>query len=117
MSKNGGIAWDVSVGGEYEFVHTLSEAIHGMESVQNDEVYIDVHGWCFVPHSFRLMIHDLNSLGLISLKEVDFHSTVGHEFYMTLSRRGAGLSAARLDVLKIIDEEINDGFKLLESPA
>ncbi len=117
VSKNGVIAWDVSVDGEYELVHTLSEATHGMELVRNDDVYIDVHGWCFVPHSFRLMIHDLNSLGLISLKEVDFYSTVGHEFYMTLGKSGVGLSAARLDVLKAIDEEINEGFELSKTPA
>ncbi len=56
-------------------------------------------------------------MALLPGMEVDFYSTVGHEFYMTLSQSGAGLSAAKLDVLKLVDEEVNDGFKSLESPA
>ena len=32
--------------------------------------YIDHHAWCFVPHSFRLMLHDLHLLGLTELREV-----------------------------------------------
>ncbi|MGB3670852.1 MAG: methyltransferase domain-containing protein, partial [Phormidesmis sp.] len=83
VSKSGEIAWNSSATGKYSFVHSLEEALQGMKSVVRENAYLDVHAWCFVPHSFRLIVHDLFCLGIIPFKEVSFHPTSGCEFYVT----------------------------------
>lgn len=108
VSKAGNIAWDSTASGDYSFVHTLENAKHGIKSVLNEKKYIDVHAWCFVPHSFRLIIQDLFDLGLIPFQEVEFFPTEGCEFYLTLSRNGKGNDSSRLDLLKIIASEIKN---------
>ena len=79
-----------------------------MKSVLNSNVYIDIHAWVFVPHSFRLLICDLFSLGLISVQEIDFGRTVGCEFYITLARNGKGPNLSRMELLKKIKLEARD---------
>jgi len=129
VSKAGGGAWDATTVGEYSFMHSLEDALSGMKAVLNEKAYLDIHAWCFVPHSFRLMIHDLFCLGLIHLQEVDFFPTEGCEFFITLSRNGTGISRSRLDMLEIIESEIKlevldikeseikAGVKLSEEPT
>ncbi len=106
VSKSGSIAWNSSTAGEYKFVHSLRDALQGMKSVLNEKAYLDVHAWCFVPHSFRLIIHDLYCLGFIPFQEVGFFPTEGCEFYVTLGRMGKGINIPRLEMLDIIEFEI-----------
>jgi predicted SAM-dependent methyltransferase len=106
------IAWDETMQGDYSMVHTLEDAIRGMRDVSEAGVYIDIHRWCFVPHSFRLLIHDLSALGLIHLGEVDFHPTQGCEFYMTLGRAKRTMTSSRIDWLRQIDAESATGAGL-----
>lgn len=115
VSKGGAIVWDSSHTGEYKFVHS-EDALQAMKSVLNEKVYFDAHAWCFVPHSFRLMIHDLFCLGFIRLQEVDFFPTEGYEFFVTLSRKGKGINRSRLEMLDIIESEIKDGVSISEEP-
>lgn len=114
VSKAGGIAWDSSTAGEYNFVHSLEDALQGMKSVLNEKAYLDVHAWCFVPHSFRLIVHDLFCLRLIPFQEVDFFPTDGCEFYVTLGRRGQGINKSRIEMLEIIESEIKDEVSMSE---
>ncbi|MBL4774252.1 MAG: methyltransferase domain-containing protein [Alcanivoracaceae bacterium] len=105
VSKNNTIAWNKYVEGEYKFIHEPTDATRGMNSVLLNNKYIDIHAWCFTPHSFRLLINDLNFLGLINFKELDFYPTEGCEFYITLSKHGKNLNKSRLELLEIIDLE------------
>lgn len=105
VAKNGLIAWGAGYGGEYNFVHGLEEAKEAMDKVEKYSSPMDVHSWCFVPSSFRLLIDDLNSLGLINLKEVGYYPTEGCEFYITLGRNGAGSNLSRMELLKSIGHE------------
>ena len=109
VSKAGSIAWDSNTTGNYNCVHSLENALQGMKSVLNEKAYLDVHAWCFVPHSFRLIIHDLFHLGFVPFQEVGFFSTEGCEFYITLSRNGKGINRSRLEMLDIIESEITTG--------
>lgn len=113
VALNKAIAWQSKTTGEYSFVHSLQDALKGIETVQNTAAYIDVHSWCFTPTSFRLLIHDLFSLGLISLQEVGFFPTEGCEFFISLGRNGKGVQTSRLDLLKQIEIELTEpiGFK------
>jgi hypothetical protein len=105
VSRGGSLAWDRFQTGVYTFNNTLEQAREGMNRVTAKKEYIDVHAWCFTPHSFRLIMHDLHSLGLIQLREVAFFPTQGHEFFITLGRKGNGVNLSRLDMLKIIEAE------------
>ena len=112
VSKAGNIAWDSHTTGKYNFVHSLEDALQGMKSVRNENTYLDIHAWCFVPHSFRLIIHDLYCLGLIPFQEVEFFTTEGCEFYVTLSRKGKGIGRPRLEILDIIESEVRDDVSI-----
>jgi 2-polyprenyl-3-methyl-5-hydroxy-6-metoxy-1,4-benzoquinol methylase len=112
VSQSGKKTWNTRKTGEYNFIHSLENALRGMRSVVNEKSYLDVHAWCFVPHSFRLLIHDLFCLGLIYIKEVDFFSTEGCEFYITLGRKGQGVNKSRMEMLNIIEHEIMDGLNV-----
>ncbi|MSR32076.1 MAG: methyltransferase domain-containing protein [Gemmataceae bacterium] len=107
VSRDRQIAWGAGAGGALNFVHTLDDATSGMKTVLQDKAYLDVHAWCFTPHSFRLIVHDLCSLGLIGFREVDFLPTAGHEFFVTLSRSGKGINQSRLELLDMIDTELS----------
>ncbi|HEY0429087.1 MAG TPA: hypothetical protein VGC76_15005 [Pyrinomonadaceae bacterium] len=62
---------------EYSFSASREEVLKILEKSLENKEYIDCHAWCFTPHSFRLMIHDLYELGFIKLKEVDFFASEG----------------------------------------
>lgn len=115
VSKDGDIGWHAHSEGTFKLVHTLDDARNIMQSVLENQAYIDVHAWCFVPHSFRLLIHDLHGLGLIPFREVSFQLTDGYEFYITLSRQGTGINKTRLEILSCIEAEVKDENKQLTS--
>ncbi len=106
VSRNNQIVWAADASGALNFIHTPDDAASHMKQVLQDKSYLDAHAWCFTPHSFRLMIHDLYSLGLIKLREVDFLPTAGPEFFVTLSRSGKGIEQSRQDLLNLIDMEL-----------
>ena len=100
-------AWSSGPGekGDYAFVHSIAEAKKALGDVGEGNAYLDIHKWCFTPNSFRLMMRDLFELGLVQLKELSFHPPVGHEFYMTLSRRGQLPRESRLELMQRVLEE------------
>ena len=114
VSKGDRIAWHEGEGGEYKFIHTLANASDSIDAVKNKKEYIDVHSWCFVPHSFRLIIHDLYHLGLIPFRELSFHPTEGTEFFVSLSRKGEGIKTGRMELIRKIQLELQE-FEVFES--
>jgi len=107
VKKSGAIAWHAkSEGDDYDFIGSVEQAKRQMNSVIVHSKYIDCHAWCFVPHSFRLLIHDLHSLGFLPFTEVAFTSTHGSEFYVTLGRNGPGIEKSRMQMLKEIEAEM-----------
>lgn len=109
VKRSDRIAWDDCTGGAFQFSHSLQSSLDAIREYNDDDEYLDVHSWCFVPHSFRLIIHDLHLLGLIPFKEIGFYQTDGFEFFITLGRSGRGVSQTRLEMLKVIDSEMRDG--------
>lgn len=106
VSKGGHIAWDRHHRADYKFVHTIDHARDAIDQIRTKGSYYDVHAWCFTPHSFRLLIHDLRDLGLTAFKEVGFFETVGCEFFVSLSRAGTGVKLDRLQLLAQIEDEL-----------
>ncbi|HET7400381.1 MAG TPA: class I SAM-dependent methyltransferase [Usitatibacter sp.] len=104
-SKSHQLGWTEGTRGEYGFIHEAQYARDMIREVREKGSYLDIHNWCFTPHSFRLIVNDLHLLGFINLREVEFHSTEGCEFYVTLGRHGAGPGMSRLDLLRAVDAE------------
>lgn len=100
--RNNDIAWGKDeLGGADELAHTLAQAQeHWARSVSTSD-YIDVHCWRFTPASFRLLISDLQSLGLIGLEIKAEFDTTGCEFYVSLGKEvGAAVKLDRLSSLR-----------------
>lgn len=105
-TNDGQIAWSLDQSGDIVTTHSTSEAVNLWREMTKSDDYNDVHMSCFVPHSFRLLIKDLNALGLIDLKEVSFFPTVGCEFYVSLGRHGSGTELSRAQILSEINSEL-----------
>jgi len=107
VRKNGSFDWNEKKAGNdsYSFSHTSAESNKMIEAAEKKKAYVDAHCWCFTPTSFRLLIHDLNALGFIDLKEVEFFPTEGCEFFITLAKNGESADLDRMACLKKIREE------------
>ncbi|WP_147300618.1 hypothetical protein [Lysobacter silvisoli] len=110
VKLEGRIAWDGQHAqgrrlGEVEFAHTAQDARRGIEAA-GQGAYPDIHAWCFTPNWFRLLLGHLHRLGLAALRESSFHPTVGHEFYVALSRGGSGSGQDRLALLQASEREM-----------
>lgn len=111
VKLDGRIAWDAALAqgrslDAVEFVHTAQDASAGMDAVRQHDAYLDIHAWCFTPSGFRLLLDDLHRLGLVALRESAFGDTHGHEFYVALSRDGAGPGRDRLALMREAETEM-----------
>ena len=100
--KDGDETWETSRHpGRAELYESLETAKGRLRRAVESEEYIDVHGWQFVPSSFRLAICELHALGLTPMREVRFlHRWRRPEFYVSLSRSGAGCPLGRLELCR-----------------
>jgi SAM-dependent methyltransferase len=105
-TRNGLGVWGDPGPGTFGFSHTADQARSAMQSLIDADTYVDTHAWCFVPSSFRLLIEDLRALGLIELRETGFFPSEGCEFFVALSRDGAGPGLGRLELMHAIDREL-----------
>ncbi|VAW80545.1 hypothetical protein MNBD_GAMMA15-2367 [hydrothermal vent metagenome] len=106
VSRSGEISWNVDCGKPFSLRGSVEGAKSAMHSLVQDQKYYDVHVWCFVPHSFRLLIADLYAMGLIPFREVSFEPTRRREFYMTLGRSGKGSRFSRMELMERMDLEL-----------
>ena len=98
VSRNGEITWGEAAEGELRFLCPIEQVTAHLNGALRDGLTVDVHAWCFTPSSFRLLVHDLNALGLVGLHERAFFPTVGAEFYVTLAKGGAGAPLDRREL-------------------
>jgi SAM-dependent methyltransferase len=89
----------------FKFMHTKEDALQSIRSIQEHQAYLDLHAWCFVPHSFRLLMHDLFTLGMSPFKEIAFHPSVGCEFFVTIGRNGTLPAMGRQQLLDLVRSE------------
>lgn len=104
--KDHKLSWDARARGDYVFLHSAQYARSMIPEVREKGSYLDIHNWCFVPHSFRLLVNDLYTLGFTNLREVTFEADEGWEFYVALGRHGKGPDKSRLELLRAIDAEL-----------
>ena len=92
--------WTLDNNGALRHVNGLATAFADWTRAKSSAEYIDAHVWRFVPSSFRLMVRDLNELGMLGLKEFIFHPNAGAEFYMFLSKSADGCPHDRTTLAK-----------------
>lgn len=114
-SKGGKIAWQANSPGICSFIHDASDASTALQQPQTENApYQDYHAWCFTPNSFRVLMDDLFNLKLISVREVCFIPTGGFEFFVVLGRTGTGPAQDRLELLKMVRQEMGRSSVLMQ---
>lgn len=98
--RNGCRTWAKDDASPLEFAHSIKDSKEMVEKALVSFEYIDVHNWVFVPKSFKLILHDLNALGLIDLYVDYFFNTEGFEFYVSLKKGKDKNSLDRMSLLK-----------------
>ena len=98
--RGGNITWAHNDRTSFAFCHTLEEAKNFFQTYDPTDSYVDCHAWQFTPSSFRLILHDLAAMGVVNLREREFHDTLGFEFFICLT---AGESYASLDRLELAE--------------
>ncbi len=102
------IGWPATADSPLTFNSTLEAGKSEFERAMSSNEYIDVHVWRFVPSSFRLIVNDLNSIGVITLRERTFVPGEGNEFYISLSQNGTGSGVARDELATCAMREAQD---------
>ena len=105
-AKNGAELWDPYLLGKLSLRYTPERLLEEMAKAVRSDTYYDVHTWSFTPNSFRLLIHDLNVLGAISLQEDEFIPSFGSEFIVVLKKEGCPKSVSRLRLAKRALEDL-----------
>lgn len=114
VKLGGTTSWSAGRKGRYEFVHDLDAAQAKAEQARSD-TYIDVHNWVFSPNHLRLMLQDLHSLGLISVREAAFQDTIGHEFFLNLTLGAPGTGLTREELVALADAEQSVDVPIFEA--
>jgi SAM-dependent methyltransferase len=82
---DGAIAWAPDLSGTPGFHHDITMAGDGWRSsIDGEDFAGELHVWRFTPESFRLIITELDTIGLLDLDIVDSRPTAGSEFFVTL---------------------------------
>ncbi|MFO1157039.1 MAG: hypothetical protein U1E43_09830 [Rhodospirillales bacterium] len=88
VNMDGAAAWGQHPAGELNFYSTLAAANDLLVTTDESEaaVYVDFHGWCYTPFSFKLVMLELNVLQSLDWKiNADFPSE-GCEFIVVLGK-------------------------------
>jgi predicted SAM-dependent methyltransferase len=104
--RGGNIVWFDRELGDVQLPHTVAEAKTYMDQYIRSGAFEDIHAWFFTPSSFRLLIQDLNEIGLIQMGMVTFHETFGFEFFATFRKLEAAPKTDRIELLLRIDAEL-----------
>jgi len=106
VARDGRIAWSAHDSGEFSPLFGFERARSHWDRARHSDDYMDAHIWRFVPESFRLIMQDLQRLGLTNLRLKKEFGTTGHEFHVTLDRgRPQQGIVERLDFLSQLDHD------------
>ena len=98
-------SWYSGATGDYHFRYSSEFVQEKVASAEAGE-YVDTHNWVLTPNHFRLLLHDLRSLGYIAMCEAAFTDTIDHEFFITLSTDSELTSPSRNDLVALSAAEL-----------
>lgn len=104
-------AWSSENSKKLSLMYDLNLAKKQLRKARTSSEYIDIHNWMFTPASFKLLIYDLQTLGLTKLSYLDEMSTQGFEFFAILSPKAPKIAISRID---LASETMNDIKIMLE---
>lgn len=108
VTRRGAVMWDATVKDDTKFVHSFEQAARALRDAQETTGYYDCHEWVFTPSSFRMVLQDLNRLGLITLAEDEFHPSIAGEFFVALGPGHSASEPAREALLKKVQAELRE---------
>jgi SAM-dependent methyltransferase len=116
VTHDGAIGWGQHPVNKFAFAHSLKDAkaIFDRVTEADDSPYEDFHGWYYTPSSFRLIILELNALGVLDWMEDTFFPSSGCEFYITLTRgkmhfaSEEAMEAKRLELLLAMMQDLGE---------
>jgi SAM-dependent methyltransferase len=106
VTLDGEISWSAGTPGKFECPYSFGFAQDSWGQATAGS-YVDVHVSCFTPASFRLILRDLVSLGVLRLEITHEFETTGSEFFVTLGQGATHCSAKeRVALLRTIESEL-----------
>lgn len=108
VTRQGVSGWTVGSDGEFAFIHSVEVAKTLFDRSIRSKEYYDFHAWVYTPSSFRLIMSDLNKLGLLAIRERTFETTAGAEFIVTLGQDAPGCPLDRMSLLKEIQRDLRE---------
>ena len=106
--------WTFYEQGVVDLVGSVEAAHAQTRAAVENAAYIDVHGWYFTPSSFRLIMRDLNEVGLVKLREASVVETGLCEFYVVFSLSASGCSIDRQELVRqVIRDQTISGLQIL----
>ncbi len=103
--------WESHWTGEFNLPNSFEQAQEIYNRASSSLGYVDIHAWRFTPSSFRLIMQDMNHLGLVNLRESLLIPSMGMEFYFSASVTALGCATGRLELHKDILREQIEGFQ------
>jgi predicted SAM-dependent methyltransferase len=112
VSLEGQTSWSANDReGDFRNVYTFETAQNAWERAKRG--HEDAHIWRFTPASFRLILQDLRSLGLLRFEQIHEFDTAGNEFFVTLGQRAsAAAPTERTALLHQIDRELAEALRI-----
>lgn len=103
--NGGALAWQEGAKDEVDFLHAHGLAGLMLQNYLASDGYVDVHAWVFTPSSFRLIVHDLNALGYLDIREEAFTPTLGCEFFVSFRNAPAPAPGDRIALARAALQE------------
>ena len=104
--KNGAYLWSEETLDGLAFMNVEEFAPFAFSKALKEGQDYDVHNWTFTPSSFRMILHALNKIGFVGLREVESFGSVDGEFFITLSETGAPAAVDELALLRQMRGEL-----------
>jgi hypothetical protein len=99
---NGHFAWGQNESGVFSLMHSKEQAREAWELAKTSIDYMGVQNWRFTPSSYRLILADLQILGLTKLSIIKEFDTEGCEFFVTLQKNPTICTQNRLELLDAV---------------
>ena len=118
VTLDGQISWSADTHGKFGSAYNFDYARKVWDQATAGD-YVDVHVSCFTPSSFRLILQDLRSLGLLTGLDVTHEfETTGNEFFVTLGRgTREPFARERIALLRQIDSELAEATRAESIPG
>jgi SAM-dependent methyltransferase len=118
VTLDGQISWFAGTLGKFGSPYSFEYARNLWDQATTGVDYVDVHVSCFTPASFRLILQDLRSLGLLRLDVTHEFETTGNEFFVTLGQgTSEPLAGDRIPLLRQIDHELAEANQAEATPG